>query len=740
MPRLFFGSWILLGLIILFPHCALAEPPPQGPPIYDIPRLEGINLDGNPDDWGDRGFRVDVMAHTADRLRPAAEFDGCFRLGWDPRGLLVLVTVTDDIDTELPNPLSGGDSIELYIAPEVGSPHVTQAIVGPGIDPQLPRIRTHVRSVGPTTSSVKTIGNEKAVHRTRPTVTAARQRTAGGYVLEALLPWKDLEIDPTAGRELAFQLRINDDDGPTKGSELLWFPDLRTANDSTQMHRVRLAEKPSPPVRAAAYGDYPRLHRTRIRVLAQGDMAGKPIEVRQGSTVLAEGTLAEDFVRPEMASAHLSLPMAQRGKPYGKLKVMLEGRLLNVIDLPDPGDVGRWQMPFVGFIFKPCVFSGRIFPEGDFEDPSYVEDLIGPYEYKTTFYDMDYNAVLTAEKPGRYGAIVQIRTEDGRTFKRFRTLFREPKDVYWRNAEMPVSLRLPSGMGINATVLKDRAANVSAYFKQLLSDGLNYESDTAVLLSGLFQLKPGEEALSRTSPQSLDQMWWAGLKRKTGDLHTNYLTYLPHNYQKETAADPGKRYPMILFLHGKGERGDDLAEVKVNGLPSRLEWHPDASFPFIVICPQCSAGEWWNPWELNAMLDEAIARYRVDQDHLYITGLSMGGYGTWSTATTFPDRFAAIAPVCGGGDAADVARLRGMPVWAFHGGRDPIVPIAETETMVNALREQGNEVRYTIFPKDGHDAWTHAYGTEELYPWLLRHSRSARLQANPPTGLTSATK
>jgi predicted esterase len=399
-------------------------------------------------------------------------------------------------------------------------------------------------------------------------------------------------------------------------------------------------------------------------------------------------------------------------------------------------------MPYQEFSFKPCVFSTRAFPEGDFEDPSYVEDLVGSYEAKITYYDANYNLVTTADSPGRYGAVIEVRTDDGQTFKRYRTLFREPKDFSWRNTEIPFTVKLPKEMGISATALKVQQQSVNTYFKELLRDeGVNRDGDTAVLLAGLFETKPGTQARLANSSAAMDRAWWAGLKKKIGEPLYKHLVYLPVGYEEqatkgrrdegmkgvETAGASGSRtrYPLVLFLHGKGERGDNLVQIKESALPSRLEYDAKfrEQFPAIVVAPQCPANEWWSTDELAMLLDEVQTRYRVDPDRLYVTGMSMGGYGTWALASAFPDRFAAIVPVCGGGDLAEVDHLLHLPIWAFHGNKDDVVPIDESQKMVTALQSVGGDVRFTVYPDSGHDAWTDTYANPEVYTWLFSHKR-----------------
>ncbi len=180
----------------------------------------------------------------------------------------------------------------------------------------------------------------------------------------------------------------------------------------------------------------------------------------------------------------------------------------------------------------------------------------------------------------------------------------------------------------------------------------------------------------------------------------------------------------MLFLHGAGERGDDLELVKKHGPPKLIEAGQD--FPFIVVSPQAPAEQWWSTVFLDALLQEITATYRVDMDRVYATGLSMGGFGTWDLAMTFPDRFAAIAPICGGGNAYSVCVIKDLPIWNFHGAKDPVVPLARSQEMVDALQRCSGDVRFTIYPDAGHDAWTETYDNPALYEWLLAHRRQPR--------------
>lgn len=195
-----------------------------------------------------------------------------------------------------------------------------------------------------------------------------------------------------------------------------------------------------------------------------------------------------------------------------------------------------------------------------------------------------------------------------------------------------------------------------------------------------------------------------------------YLLFLPEEYN-----DSNKQWPLILFLHGAGERGDDLEKVKFHGPPKLVD--ADPAFPFIVVSPQCPKDEWWSVEVLDALLDDILSQYRVDENRIYLTGLSMGGFGTWNYAAAHPERFAAIAPICGGGDPDKADALNAIPAWVFHGAKDDVVSIDKSQEMVDALKACGADVQFTIYPEAGHDSWTETYKNKALYDFFLSHEK-----------------
>ncbi|MCF7569435.1 dienelactone hydrolase family protein [Sabulilitoribacter arenilitoris] len=198
-------------------------------------------------------------------------------------------------------------------------------------------------------------------------------------------------------------------------------------------------------------------------------------------------------------------------------------------------------------------------------------------------------------------------------------------------------------------------------------------------------------------------------------IEEQYLKYLPEQYED----DLEKKWPLLIFLHGSGERGTDIEKVKVHGPPMLAE--KGKQFPFIIISPQAKTG--WDEDVLYQMITDFIAKNRVDTDRIYLTGLSLGGHGTWNLAQKHPEMFAAIAPICGWGNVEEAWKLRHMPVWCFHGGLDTVVPVSASEDMINALKPINPNVKFTIYPETYHDSWIQAYGDSKLYEWFLRQKK-----------------
>jgi predicted peptidase len=251
---------------------------------------------------------------------------------------------------------------------------------------------------------------------------------------------------------------------------------------------------------------------------------------------------------------------------------------------------------------------------------------------------------------------------------------------------------------------------------------------------GSIDVEPGKQLPQKVTVRVGDQ----GAER---DVTIRYLLFVPKNYKAD-----GDKQPLMLFLHGLGEcSNDDLSSVKVHGPAKIVDGKPD--FPFVVVTPQCPpppgynpdapaarkseelielVRRAWKPEELIQLVDHVESKLNIDRKRVYVTGLSMGGYGAWRLAASYPDRFTAIVPICGGGDPDRMAEpLSHVPIWAFHGAKDSVVPVKESQEMVDAIRQKNGDVKFTVYPDVEHNSWTATYDNPEVYDWLLAHKRNA---------------
>jgi len=232
---------------------------------------------------------------------------------------------------------------------------------------------------------------------------------------------------------------------------------------------------------------------------------------------------------------------------------------------------------------------------------------------------------------------------------------------------------------------------------------------------GLAQSAPAGESAARFEQTTAPAFAW------------DYLVYMP----KAATNTAEKKWPAIIFLHGSGERGTNVWDVAKHGPPKIVKDKDD--FPFIVISPQCPPQKSWQAEEVWAFVKEMKSKYPIDEDRIYLTGLSMGGGGTWKTLLAHPGLFAAAVPICGPASTNLLAgitpdkleKIKQVPIWVFHGAKDPTVPVKNSEDMTAALKALGANVKLTIYPDAVHDSWTQTYAKQELYTWLLSHDRAS---------------
>ena len=197
-----------------------------------------------------------------------------------------------------------------------------------------------------------------------------------------------------------------------------------------------------------------------------------------------------------------------------------------------------------------------------------------------------------------------------------------------------------------------------------------------------------------------------------------YILNLPKDF------DPTKRYPLVIFLHGAGERGEDPDKVSAHGYLRHVR-EKDADYPCIILAPQCPEKKFWASYteSLLAFLDDMCERLPIDRERVYLTGLSMGGTGTWMLAMTDPDRFAAIAPICGSGVCWNIDPLVKLPIYVYHGDLDTAVPLEESVTMVRGVNRRGGNATLQVLHGVGHNAWDTAYAGDTLMNWFLQYKK-----------------
>lgn len=377
--------------------------------------------------------------------------------------------------------------------------------------------------------------------------------------------------------------------------------------------------------------------------------------------------------------------------------------------------------------FYRYVFSDTEFPWTYFPNGRAVTRFLFPVRIKVTFYDAQYNEVTSAQKPGRYGAVIRIGLNGGVTLYRYVTLYRTPQKIYWGDGPGSIgSVTLPDGTGIDPVVEQNQQPEICPAVK----DGFFGPGDSehaAVLLAGLSETSPTDPAVDRTNAYARDSAWWYGLRKKLG-LATKYryLTFLPDGYD----TDPNKKWPLVLSLHSNAGAGSDMHLVSDWELPGHIK--DGLKLPAVVIAPQCPRTEDWSLDGLLDLLDQLPSQYRIDPDRIYIVGDSGGGDMTLMLASAHPERFAAVVTCAGEGDNKDAARIKDLPYWAFEGTQDNIVMPVNVSSFVDAVHQAGGtHAHLTMEPGVGHPSWDKAFDNPVLWNWLFAQKRGQPEVATP---------
>lgn len=480
-------------------------------PVFDIPYLPHIHIDGDAADWGQAGFRVDAMATLEGEVKPVSDFDPHFRVGWNNDGLVLLLQVRDDhvfADTEHADSWLS-DSMEVFLGTKPGAYEFMQASFCTGADPKSPHIR-------------KTFYDYRTGLGT-PTTTmdaaAADRKTADGYQMEVLLPWKNIGVTPRMGGEVALQVWAYDVDKVNDWYRTVWYPQGRPYMDTRCTYRVRLTRHASAPEEVRVSGVYQTYTRGKVTALAPAVYARRTVSVRDGKAVLGTGTFTLQENGRALATVKTTIPWSKT--EMERYTVWVDGKpLAHGTLFPNPEAYRTDATMQANLCFTPSVFQGTKFPNCTFENPQLAEQLLGEYTINTIFYDRDYKVITEAAQPGRYGAVVTVTPEHGRPFTRYRTLYRTPDAVDWDKVPDGISFTIPTAFGFDAKVAEEWAGEAKYYAGRKLGDSIFRDSDLVVLLAGMSEAKPGQaqpDDWYTTSGLGADRRWWLGLKRKLYD-------------------------------------------------------------------------------------------------------------------------------------------------------------------------------------------------------------------------------
>jgi len=664
--------------------------------VVSIPKVsEAALADGS---WLRQAYRADVLVPLSPKSLGSAKL----YLAWTEKGLLARVEAEDETPNEADSAsfLWNADSVEIFAASAPGSEDFLQVIASPGRVEKFPDPRWFIID-----------RRAKKPEAAAPELQA--EKTEAIYALDVLLPWTNFQKPPQERDVIALQVIVNDGLGKKRTSRI-WYPVNGVQSDHSLMHAVRLAATASPPREAVATAGIAHKSDVDVEIYGVPALVGKPVVIKSSGVTL-DGQVMKAV--GDASRLTWTLPGSLARQKDAALQVMVDGVVLPAVKIPNLEKERRRWLNSLPLTAQPAVFDGDKFPEVEFLNKDLVHAAFGDYELTTRYFNAQGEEVSAPDEAGRYGVLVGIQAPEGLKETRRITLFKTPKP-YQPSADIcKVQLELPEAFGLPPALVKSQAGSIQEFVAGKLNNLAGSDGGWAVLLAGLNDLahQPGLKGLDAGA---IDREWWDGIDAKLGLARTyQYLEYAPEGYND----DPSKSWPLVLFLHGAGERGDDLRMITRAGLPAKLE--AGMKLPAVVIAPQCPQDEWWSNGPLMKLIEEAQERYRIDPKRIYVTGLSMGGYGSWNLATRYPEKFAAVAPICGGINPEAASRLAKLPIWTFHGDKDNLVPIRLTQNIVDALKKQKAPVKFTVYPGVGHDSWTATYDNPELYTWMLQQKR-----------------
>ena len=465
------------------------------PITYDIPRLAGITVDGDALDWANDGFMVDTVVDGWFRLKSPQDFAVRARLGWDHRGLLFYVAVSDN-EIVLPETIEDilySDSVTIWAGSPRQPKDVWKVLVSPGLAGEASR-----PAVWPGTHPAK--------------IEIAHRDSESGYAIEVRWPWEVVGVQPKLGETCFFGFRAHDRDTGAQDSYASWRV-VNPPGEFAPFHRLVLRNDAGTGITIVARAGFRSLREAETGILAPGEFAGQSFVIKDagGGTVFASSFAGEVA---GWVSKSVRLPIRDFKPPASPLTIHVDSRPLGRFSLPDYKQEMAWTLFNEDFRFRPSVFSGDSLPTGEFEHPFMVEELIGPYTVTYQYFDSTFEEVTNATSPGRYGAIATITPESGSSFRRLSTLFRQSTAFrHWQEWNPDWHITLPEQFGIDPVVARESHEIVNSALKWIFLDNHNHSADAAVLLSALHEREPREHlSLTAENPLAADRRWWVDLE------------------------------------------------------------------------------------------------------------------------------------------------------------------------------------------------------------------------------------
>lgn len=615
---------VLFAMFVFASFVCAEDPSPKV--VFEIPKLEGIMVDGDGEDWGDNGYPIENIKRYGG---PTATIDSFVKLGWDTRGVLFLVTVKKDNANWFENRNDGelwnGDGVELYISPRQGDPNVIQWVIAAGMNNPNDPVRTSPYDFR-VDEDFKNMPLDIQAE-------VCKREDRMGYTLEVLIPWDGIGLqNPTIGREVGVQIIINAATGPDGYTPNCWYPGLKVFKFPNHLHRVKLAEKSGPRdvLQVSLFKMQWYSMQMSVGISKFGSYAIKNKMVTftdQDNNVITNveytGGRKDVLIKlPPFGKGYKKLIFKDGEEGIGAYEVDTDAMLLE-------------QLQKYPMAAKPFVFNGDAFPTFDFVDPARVKALIGDYNIETKFFDAQKQEAKKPAGPGRYGAVVSYGLGTKR-MNSYITVFKTAKPLEGE----AVPSRLAEATGISEKlVTENQAAITNALAKN--------DAAAAQLLAALSDRTAGIDKESWSNDYAIrDNRWWLRMRHAMGEdikqisEHVFAVKYPPDYDQKS-----GKKLPLLMYCPGRG--------FDCDGTWAGISTHSaHGIFRVVDPCPMLTVlphSFWGYKSEGLLQIFEIIeVLYPVDPHYVFVAGHSGGAEHARKVAASYPDRFSVVMPMAHG--------------------------------------------------------------------------------------------